>query len=260
MRRREMVSAGPIIITMTLKILSLIAVPLALAAVSARADYLPVVLPGLTDHDGWNSLTRASYPDYATQSGGVGTLPSYTSAWPAPFDSNIAGSGDALFNKVSGSGSFAGAGVYQGGGTAAFSISDNTVPGNLGTLIFQLESNYDEASSATPFLNGGVPTLFLNGGGTGITADFSQYLPDAGVNLPSNSIYAYQWNLSSFADPITSFSINWNGPASSGQITGLQLDQGAQFAQVVGIPEPSAAMLLGALPLGLLITRRRRAA
>ena len=60
---------------MTLKTLSLIAVPLALASVSARADYLPVTLPGLTDHDGWNNLTRASYPAYATASGGAPPAP-----------------------------------------------------------------------------------------------------------------------------------------------------------------------------------------
>lgn len=233
-------------------------ITLASAAAPARADFLDVNLPGTTQHDEWSNLTRAGYPAYATNSGGVGTLPSYASAWPAPFASNTGVTGDAVFNKTSGSGAFAGAGLYQAGSTGSFSVGDTSALLNLGTIVFQLESNYDEAPGTSQFLNGVVPTLFLNGGSTGIAADYTQYLPDAGLYLATNSIYAYQWDLSGFSDPVTSFSINWNGPSSSGQITGMQLDQGSQFAQTVGVPEPSAA-ILGLAPLGLLLGRRRRA-
>lgn len=229
------------------------------ATLPAHADFLDVNLSGTTQYDAWSGLTRANYPAYATNSGGTGTLASYTAAWPAPFASNTGASGDAVFNKTSGSGAFAGAGLYQAGGTGVFSVGDTSALPGLGTIVFQLESNYDEASATTPFLNGVVPTLFLNGGSTGIAADYTQYLPDAGLYLATNSIYAYQWDLSSFLDPVTSFSINWNGPASSGQITGMQLDQGSQFAQVVGVPEPSPA-LFGLAPLGLMLGRRRRTA
>lgn len=228
------------------------------AAASAHGAFISVSLPGSTQYDGWFDMKRAVYPDYATPAGGVGNLPSYTSAWPAPFLSNTGSSGDAIFNKVSGSAGFAGAGVYQGGSTASFTVYDTTALLNLETIVFQLEANYDGAPGGAPFRDGVVPTLYLNGGSTGIPATYTQYLPAAGTYLPTNSIFAYQWDLSAETASITSFNIDWNGPLSAGQITGMQLNQGSVFSQAVGLPVPEpAAALLGFLSAGLMGMRRR---
>ncbi|MDB6079842.1 MAG: hypothetical protein JWO82_3589 [Akkermansiaceae bacterium] len=214
---------------------------------------------GTTSYDGWGkasepttTLTRANYPDYATSSGGVGTLPSYASPWAQPLGSNTAGSGDALFNKTSGSGAFAGAGLYQAGGTGSFSVSDSTALTGLSTVVFQMEVNYLDTGAS--FSDTAV-SLVINGitYTPAFSTYFSQSAGDAAV-LASNKIFAYQWDLTGVAG-VSSFAVNWDGPSSSGQITSLQLTQGTTFTQVV--PEPSAAFL-GSIAAGLLVLRRRR--
>ncbi len=237
---------------------SLASAVLLLSPAVAGAAFLSVNLPGTTQYDGWSGMTRANYPAYATPSNGVGTLASYTSTWPAPFASNTGITGDAVFTKVSGSAAFAGAGPYQAGSTATFSVGDSSALNGLSTIVFQLEANYDETGGAA-FLNGGVPTLYVNGGSTGIPASSTAYFLDGGVYLATNSIHAYQWDLTALGTPVTSFNIQWNGPASSGQITGMQLNQGTQYAQIVGapVPEPGAALLALTAATGLLARRRR---
>lgn len=214
---------------------------------------------GTTSYDGWGkasepttTLTRANYPDYATASGGVGTLPSYTSPWAQPLGSNTLGSGDAVFNKTSGSGAFAGAGLYQAGGAASFTVSDATALAGISTIVFQMEVNYLDTGASFADTN---VSLLINGVTYSPTYAnyFSQVAGDAAV-LASNKIYAYQWDLTGVTG-VGSFALNWDGPSSSGQITSMQLTQGSSFTQVV--PEPSA-VLLGSMAAGFLVLRRRK--
>lgn len=227
-----------------------------LAAAVSHAAFIPVNLSGTTQYDGWYSMTRAAYPAYATNLGGVGTLPTYASDWPAAFGSNTVDSGDALFNKTAGSSSgFATTGSYQSFGAASFLVYDTTVVSNLQTIVFQIEANYDAAGG---FASGVVPALFINGEVTGLAADYTKYIANSGVYNPTYATYSYQWDLSDIATPITSFSINWNGPASNGQITAMQLNQGSEFTQVV--PEPSTWALISIAAIGALFMARRRLA
>lgn len=220
------------------------------AAACSHGAFIAVSLPGTTQYDGWEELTATAQPAYSSAA-----LGSANAAWPEAFGSNAAGSGDALFNKISGGGYFASSGVYQGfSGSGSYTVYDSTALAGLATVVLQFEANY--GVGAAPAI-GEQPTIYLNGSTTGIAATYTETLLEAGVKVPANSIFAFQWDLSGESTPITSFHIDWTGPSAHGQITGIQLNQGSTFSQVLGVPEPASA-LLGFASLALAGLRRRR--
>lgn len=249
--------------------LSVSAIAFALAVTSvAHADPIEDAAPigfslgGNTQFDGWNNLTAANNPGYPGFPG--------SSPWPGAIGSNVAGSGDAGLNKVSGAVYPAGAGLYFGGFSSTpntsggtLSVTDTSVVANLKTVIFQLEIaeawTYDLYNSV-------LPTLSYNGGSQNIAATFSNKLVQAfngTVMMPSGeedifiNLWALQWDLSSIAGPINSLDIRFTG-VQHAQGYALQLDQSDQIyntSLVNPVPEPAT---LGALGLGAIALLRRR--
>ncbi len=219
-----------------------------LACTTARADFLDASLGGDTQTDGWENLTAANNPGY-------GSFPGAAS-WPAPIGSNAAGSGDAEFNKISGNGYPAGSSVYAPFTNTVFRISDNTAVANLETVVFQIQIGTAYGLDLTS-----APTLSYNGGSQALTATFSQLVSsvangDFGGSPTNLNTLAYQWDLSSVSEEITSFAIDWT-VASHTQTYALQMDQGSVMSQLVAVPEPGTYAIAGGLLL-LVAGRLRR--
>ncbi len=235
-----------IIRPLTLATLVSIALPASAAYINPSGFDL-----GATSYDGW---AKASEPETILSSAnyaGYGTHGTSNDPWPDAIGSNTVGSGDAWFNKTSGSGYLAGAGAYSPSGAGTFTIHDLTALANLQTIIFQMEVNYRGTGAE---FDSTLVTLIIDGTNYSPThATWFSQEPGTGVVLESNDIYAYQWDLTGVSG-IDSFEINWNGPGN-GQITSLELVQGANYVQVV--PEPSSLACV-AFAAGLIGLRRRR--
>lgn len=217
-------------------------------AASAHA-YLPVNLPGNTQYSGWSGLTSANNPGFPGFGSGA--------AWPAPILPNLNGSAtNPRLNKVSGPGNPAGGSIYTFAAPTTFSLTSTNPLANLETLVFQIDLGNGEGGI---FLNA-LPVLDLNGGTQNLAATYSATTSgayafiDFTTGLPGlTTILAYQWDVSAFADPITSYDIRWSAHTHS-QIYALRLDSGDTAVQV--IPEPASSLLL--VLGGTLLLRRKR--
>jgi hypothetical protein len=249
-----------------------------IAACCAAAALLPsalnaitIDLDGNTSFDGWENITLINFPGY-------GNFPG-TTPWPAPIGSNVFGSGDATLNKTQNAAS---GGPYPGSASLYFGnfidapntfggtveIADSTPVVNLKTIVFQLQIG--EANGYS-FFDNAHPVLTLNNNGVELSPTyFSLFdktpngtfeLPEGGTADLYNNSFAFQWDVSEFSDPITSFAISFSGVAHS-QVYWMQLDQSdAAYAESVlppSVPEPSAALMaLMGLSAGLLRRRRK---
>ena len=229
-----------------------------LLSAPAAAGIIEQDLPGTTQYDGWSDVSGSNPQVLAANNDGdpSTSYPSFpgNGPWPAPIESHTSGSGDAEFDKVSGTGYPAGFSVYTfGGGT--FSVSDDTPVSSLETVVLQTEIGSPGIASDGP------PTLSYNGGGQALSADISALIAQeafsgGGFDITVNT-RVFQWDLRGVTDPITEFGVEWS-TASSATISGLRLDQSDTFGQAsTAVPTPSA-FALGLAGLGLAGVRRRR--
>jgi hypothetical protein len=142
--------------------------------------------------------------------------------------------------------------------------ADYTVSGtqsatfDISSVVWQIECSPNPELD-WPYGSGPSLTVVTSSGTEVITpiafaAGASELRDNFGPDPILYTAFAWQWNLSSIDDTITSITLN----APIGihtSVTGSQIDVGNSFVQVV-IPEPSALLLsFAALPL---IARRRR--
>lgn len=206
-----------------------------------QAAFLVPNFSGNTSYDGWDQLGLS-----AANNPGFPTIVTGADPWPNAVGSNVLGSSDAEYIKLSGEGfpsNGFGGGTYVftmggGGGTGgSFQITDNTPVSGLETVLFQIDIEGAEANW-TDFLS---LTLNYNGGSQALVYDFQTIFPTGAAQSGGvRQIVAFQWDLSSLGS-ITSFEIVWNADEHS-FFYGLQLDESDIMVQAV--PESSVVMLL----------------
>lgn len=189
---------------------------------------------GSLSFDGWNELNR-------NRVGGALTAAQLLAGTVA----NVAGSGDAVLSKLSGSLYPAGAGLY---GDGALSFTDNSLVAGLSTLVFQgIINDFDAQFGNTPF----SLTLSYNGGSQALAASSVSSVLNGGVS----DLHTYTWDLSGLGAPISSYTLNLN--AGFSQMLAFQIDQ----TVAAPVPEPSSYALLacGLAVIGGVARRRQQA-
>ena len=218
------------------------------SAVSYTGDFVAPSFTGSTATDGWYDLNTVNF-------GSRGTFGTSTAAWSAPLDSNQFGSGDATWDKITGTSGYLTSAssnvLYSPNSIGTFTVSDTTPVANLANLLFQVSSTGNIAA----------PTLDFNGGDQNLAPTVSALLFTGAVTTAfgpaTQYVWAYQWDLSS-AGAITSFGITWDTAEAHNLTFGARLDQASVFTSA--IPEPATfATFAGLGMLGLAATRRRRA-
>lgn len=187
--------------------------------------------------DGWNQLNR----NRLDANGNADPLT--TAQLVAGTAGNVAGSGDALFTRVSGDHYPAGAGLY--GGASSFTFSDSTLASGITSLVFQgIINDFDGSFGGTPF----SLTLSYNGGSQLLAATNTSFV-DTGT---AADYYTFTWDLTGLSAPLSSYTLTLN--AGFSQMLAFQVDQ------VSAVPEPSTyALLIGGLGLIGAAVRRRQA-
>jgi len=224
----------------------------------AQAAFLVISLPGASTQDNWTGLTAANYPGYPTYT-------TSSNSWTSPIGST-SGIGDLELNKVSGLGFPSnGGGIYVGGmssGTGVYSIGTSTGTGamsSLETVVFQIEIEGVGADWSDVF---STLSLNYNGGSQALAANFFQEVSAINTGTmfgePATKFtLAFQWDLSSEVDPITSFNFQWTA-AEHSLTYNLQANQGDTMVQAVPEPSTCALLLLGAA--GILAWKKRKVA
>lgn len=222
-----------------------------LTAASAAHAALSISLPGTSESGQWHEL-GISYAGNNWSANGYPTAYPGAAAWPAPVGANGAGSTtSAAWMKVSGNGYFSGGSVYDAGLPGMYSLSDDTPPADLATLVLQIDSG--AAVGVAPVLN-------YNGGSQALAANYfasvdGNYIANGFSGPYPTTNYAWQWDLTGIAGPITSYELIWGSVAGNhlSQYE-INLSAGDGFVQVV--PEPSSFAL--ASLASLVLIRRRR--
>ena len=195
-----------------------------------------ITLPGTQESNSWTNLSSAVYP---SSSGYPTSFMTTLQHWPSPLTAQ-SGGGSAVLGKVDGTGGyFSAAGyIYNFNDLGQYYLRDLTPISGMQTLVVQWEMGQGP---------GIAPLLFLNGGSTGLFADFTS--GEMGGTYPN---FLYQWDLQSVGS-IASYEVRW-GTDPHTAIKRLDVDSSTQFAQV--IPEPSACLI--SLLSACLFLRRSR--
>lgn len=214
---------------------------------SVADGQVPVLLNGNQEVEEWTDLTSANHPGFP----GFGNL---EDLWPSAIESNSGSTGNASFNKQSGGGYPSGGSIYPHFTPGTFVISSDTGLSDVSQVVLQVDSG-----------SGGynAPTLSFNGGNQLLAADFVDAFEGGFVSgfggplSPTTNVVA-QWDLSSFADDISSFEVLFTSAEDADAIFQLNLDSSdGVFARVQAVPEPGAfaCLLFGSFALAGL--RRR---
>lgn len=204
--------------------LSVLSIGVNASANTIHASFVDV--PGSVSVDGWNQMNRTGM--------GGGDQTTATNAFVSGFGSNVAGSGDGVMTRLSGSVYPAGAGLY---GNGVITLTDATVESDLKSLTFQgIINNFD----AAPF---GL-ALSYNGGSQALVPSLVTSTSTGGVE----DYYRYSWDLAGIAETIDSYAITLT--LGFTQSLAYQVDQ-------VAVPEP-AALTLTAVGVCALVVRGRR--
>lgn len=195
---------------------------------------LTINLPGTVETATWTGLNNSN-----------------STAVAGPHAGDAGSTSSAVFSVVSGSPSYTstGSGIYSGfmGAGAVFAISDASPITGLETLVFQMTLNQDPT----------LVSLFINGSTDPVAALPATH--SVKIEAGANFEYAWQFDLSGVAEPITSYSFQFSTALhtliSSTSSIPVSVHAGDSYVQV--IPEPTAG-LLGLAGAGLLFTRRRR--
>jgi hypothetical protein len=202
----------------------------------AAAQIVPVNLGGTSAYDGWNNMNKYGFPNYPGYPG--------SSAWPQPMGSNMAASGDAELQRMSGGTTTGGPfpaeeALYFGsfrqvpndlGGSLR--IEDRTPVSGVKSVVLQIQigeaEGYDFLSSS------GVPVLKINGQTLGRASmtpvRVNRYQngvfesPQTGLDEPVYvNTWGFQWDVSALG-AISSIQIDFSAVTHS-QIYAMRLDQ-----------------------------------
>jgi len=225
---------------------------LALAASSAHADVYVDPTPeapyslftsvqGSVSYDGWNNLSRTGLGFAASDTAGA------TAALVGGIQANVAGSGDAVLTRLTGTIYPSGSALYNAGNNNphVLEIADTTLVSGIGSLVLQSYVGLLQAGSyATAVLN-------VNGGSQSLAADSVVGV----VNGADGEAYrTWTWDLGGLG-PVDSYSLLVTVGGGAVQVWGFQVDQ------IAAVPEAgTTAMMVAGLGLMGLMLRRRRAA
>lgn len=229
---------------------------------SAAAGFVDPNLPGVTDFDGWDNLSRTN-PQVAAASPAFPGFPGGT-LWPEPIESLLTGgvadtdplnddpTSDAYFDKLSGNGYPAGFSIYASPFPpgASYEVADDTPVAGVETVVFQIQIG----AGSSGWLVGDTASLTINGTtAVPVTQTLINDLGavDTGFGPVAVREYLFQWDLQGLGS-VSSFEVGFAPSGTSTTITALQLHQGDTFTLV---PEPATLALLS---LGSLAMLRRR--
>lgn len=208
-----------------------------------------LTLDGTTESGVWTGLNSTSH----TAGMGFPTHGTSTNPWPNAIPANSGSSAGTTLNKVSGSGYFASSSLYDAGLAGTFQLADSGPQASLATIVFQADLGGSFATGPVLNINGGmqalVPDYFATSPGS--------YLFSFGGPPEPTTNRAWQWDLSGFGDPISSYEILWSS-ANGAHLTQYQYNLATSDTFTRAIPEPGTG-LLGFAALGLTLIRRRRA-
>ncbi|MGE9292403.1 MAG: PEP-CTERM sorting domain-containing protein [Puniceicoccales bacterium] len=206
-----------------------------LAPALSHADFMAVSLPGtLTDQGLWNGFDTET-------------------TMPGPFVPT--GDSSAVFNRTEGTAS-----VYPADGQSTvdyiytlfsspntFTVTDSEILDGLSNVVFQVESGGATATEVEL-------TYTLEGDATSYVMATAYTATADGQN---GTINAYQWDLSSVASTLESYTITLTNGVHSA-LFGMQLNTSNAYAGNA-IPEPSTyAALAGLGVLTVVLLRRRK--
>ncbi len=218
----------------------------------AQALLVNTGLVGITEYNGWTGMSSAA-------AWGTGDAP--VNAYDTYYlHSDDAGSGDAVFYRVSGSHFPAGSGMYSFMGTSEFSIEDYSPVADIETVIFTMKSSLYDGEWASV-----APTLSYNGGTVDLgAADFvssqtitTEYVAAIGSDV-DYSVQSYQWDLSGLSG-ITDYTVTFTA-LTHVSLVSMQLESGDTFSvSPAVVPEPSTyALGIGVVVIGCAMLRRRK--
>lgn len=232
-----------------------------IAIAQSQAGLVSVNLGGNSETAGWGApgtaLTSSNYTGTQLAAGVAATYGSAAST--------------STLVRLNGSFFPAGFGLYSFGTDSDFSARNSvTTLSSVNTIVFQTETarnpggypSDDPEHVVDPVYAFSYPTLYVNGGTTGITPDFSYFgLSGDSVAFGEDQIALYnwmwQWDVSDLG-PITSYTVEWKQIVHASLVS-IRLDasDAVNNGSVLPVPEPASAGLMAFGFAGLLIRRRR---